>query len=111
MLRYVDDFFGVNRGDVQCSGGQVLTRICRCMGLSTDDAKDADMCVMMTLLGALVKIDDANACATSEVDPVEALKWSVSLAEIWARQECAWHVAQRRWPAAFPSPSPLRSTR
>ena len=79
MGRYVDDYFGACRQGVTYTGGVCLTIIATLLGFPTDDAKDADNMMRMTVLGAMVIVDFPAKAVLTHVSESKAEKWKTIL--------------------------------
>ena len=77
--RFVDDYFGASNSKCLWHGGKVLTLVAELIGIPLDPKKDAESCGELPLLGARVRISQAEAQVHVSVDPTKADDWMRTL--------------------------------
>ena len=93
--RYVDDFFGASRPGLSKTGGWVLSLLAGCLGFPCDPSKDDDNTATMSVLGALVAVDDSAGAVTTRVSPDKAELWAADLWEVESLQMCSPGLAAK----------------
>ena len=95
VARYVDDFFGASKEGITWTGGRILSVLSKLLGFDSDDAKDADDAIRMTVLGAELAIKWPYRSVSSKVDSVKASRWVDDLVAMVKRGVCSMELAAK----------------
>ncbi len=95
VARYVDDFFGASKEGITWSGGRILSVLSKLLGFDSDDAKDADDAIRMTVLGAELAIKWPYRSVSSKVDSAKASRWIDDLVAMVKRGVCSMELAAK----------------
>ncbi|CAE8643663.1 unnamed protein product [Polarella glacialis] len=81
--RHVDDFFRANKAGVTWTAGRCLSVVSKLLGFPTEDSKDADHLICMTVLGAESKIDWAERANKKELNKALGIVFVVNHRSRW----------------------------